>query len=361
MSCTNHQNDLVTTISEDVLEKSSIEKLFHVEKTKLMFLEEDSDVVVGQINKMISCNDDLFVLSTNGSSLSNLYRYSIDGQFINKIGTFGGASNEYLFISTFFVQDDKVYIVDTRRNKLLVYSFDGTFIQAIKATDDEFLDALDATAIDHENVLVFHGIHTEPGTLFSIFNIPKKKVVNKIATDISAPFWRHYSSTRWAQNSSGTFFFLPFDKGIYTMNDKFTKEKTMQVDYLGKIPNFSSTQYDEIEQLIYDSDVSLFFSIYANEQILLISFLSGSIIWDISKQHANFIPNSSDCTNNVFPFEGTYIKCATKDGFIAFIDEDSFKTILSEHKPSDLFNNSESEIENRLYDGSPILVRYYLK
>lgn len=102
MSCTNHQNDLVTTISEDVLEKSSIEKLFHVEKTKLMFLEQDSDVVVGEIEKMISCNDDLFVLSTNGSSLSNLYRYSIDGQFINKIGTFGGASNEYLFISTFF-------------------------------------------------------------------------------------------------------------------------------------------------------------------------------------------------------------------------------------------------------------------
>ena len=61
LSCTNHQNDLAITISEDMIGKSSTEEIFNVKKTKLVFLEQDSNVLVGEINKMISCKDDIFV------------------------------------------------------------------------------------------------------------------------------------------------------------------------------------------------------------------------------------------------------------------------------------------------------------
>ena len=194
-----------------------------------------------------------------------------------------------------------------------------------------------------------------------MYNIPKKKVINEIHTDISADSWGYYSNKRLARNSNGAFFFLPFDKGIYTINADMTEEKAVQVDYLGEVPAYSSAQYDEIEKIVYDADVSLFWSIFANEQKFLINFMPGSIIWDISQQQGRYIPESLDCTNNIFPFVGTSVKCATEDGFITVFDDDSFKAIIREHNPSDLFNNSEGEIQRNLYDGSPVIVRFYLK
>lgn len=361
LSCTNHHNDIAITMSEDVIGKSSTEEIFNIKKTKLVFLEQDSNVLVGEINKMISCKDDLFVLSRSGNDIYNLFRYTLDGQFINKIGSMGGSGKEYIQISTFFIQGDKVYIIDSYRNKMLVYSFDGTFIQSVKGADGDFAHVLDAVSIDDENVLLYNGLNTDPCALFTMYNIPKKKVINEIHTDISADCWGYYSNKRLTRNSNGAFFFLPFDKGIYTINADMTEEKAMQVDYLGEVPAYSSAQYDEIEKIVYDADVSLFWSIFANEQKFLINFMPGSIIWDISQQQGRYIPESLDCTKNIFPFVGTSVKCATEDGFIMVFDDDSFKSIIREHNPSDLFNNSEGEIQRNLYDGSPVIVRFYLK
>lgn len=360
ISCTNHQTNLATIISEDAIEENSIEKLFNIEKTKLMFLEQDSNVVLGKIEKMVSYNGDYFVLSRCGNNLLNLYRYNSDGKFINKVGTIGGASNEYVLLSTFFIQDNKVYVIDSCRNKMLVYSIDGTYIQSIKGKDDDFSFVLDAVAINNENVLLYNGLNTEPCVLFSIYNIPKMKITNEILTDISASSWGYYSNKRLAKNSTGAFFFLPFDKGIYTLDDDYSQKKIFQVNYLGDIPNFSSTQYDEIEQIIHNSDVSLFYSLFALDNKILINFIDGSIIWDISNHCGNFIPHKSDFTDNIFPFEGLYVKCTTENGFIAVIDEDSFKVMMRGHNPCDLFDNNEKEIQCHLYDGSPVIVRYYL-
>ena len=92
-------------------------------------LETDSNCLISNIRRVKFGANSVFI--QNG--LENIYRYSIDGNYITRIGVKGKGPGEYVYLYHFTLnpENQNVYILDAIKRKILIYSATGNLIKSI--------------------------------------------------------------------------------------------------------------------------------------------------------------------------------------------------------------------------------------
>ena len=130
MSCTNTETEFTSIvddksikIEEDKTLMSSVVKIDNI-----IPLETTDSCLIGQIDKIVKKNGNIYVKSTNKS----LFSFSETGKFLCSIGNLGIGPEEYSIILDFDVDTENVYVLTTQ--KIQIYSLSGKFVKSIPLT-----------------------------------------------------------------------------------------------------------------------------------------------------------------------------------------------------------------------------------
>lgn len=114
-----------------------------VEMIPLEFTEES---ILGEIKKVVLSEDFIFVMERDNSA--GIYTFDRSGKFLYRIGSRGQGPEECADVDDFSIneKDRLIYIYDSVRKKVFVFSFDNEFIKTIpmdySATNMEYQDGL---------------------------------------------------------------------------------------------------------------------------------------------------------------------------------------------------------------------------
>ncbi len=106
---------------------SQIKAIF--ESATILPLEESEDSMVASNSDLLEFNGDYYLINKQQRSC---HRFDKNGKFKNVIGHSGRAGNEYLDIASVQVDGEDILIYSTLTQKLYRYSIEGEFIESIK-------------------------------------------------------------------------------------------------------------------------------------------------------------------------------------------------------------------------------------
>lgn len=92
---------------------------------------DTKDCLLGDVVTIKRDGDILFV-----SERKRLYAFNVSGEFISEIGAVGNSSNEHHYIQTFFLDKINKRVNIVTYGKLLMFSYDGTFISSLPLSEN---------------------------------------------------------------------------------------------------------------------------------------------------------------------------------------------------------------------------------
>lgn len=100
----------------------------YFKSSKIIKLETTDENLIGEIAQVEFCENRFYVLDKR-LSISNLLVFDLNGKFLSKIGTIGEGPDEYLNISSFFVDDKAgiINIIDGLTSTVVQYDKEGNF------------------------------------------------------------------------------------------------------------------------------------------------------------------------------------------------------------------------------------------
>ena len=218
-----------------------------IDTLSIIPLEETPECLLGNIKKVQKANNEFFVMAEGSNRLSAIYRFSSDGKFLNRIGRLGNARNEYIRIGAFFVLNEKVYIADLNKNKILIYNVKGEFIDSNDSNENvKFLH--DMLAIDEDMALFSYNINfSENNALFEVVDLNSFKILKTITTAYKAEGSFPYSLKEMGCDGDNVLLSLPFDNNVYKMDKgSFAIEKVLSLGLWGDTPSFDFNDFEEI-------------------------------------------------------------------------------------------------------------------
>lgn len=95
---------------------------------ELIKLETSPSSLLGNINR-IEMNDSLIFIS----EFERLSLFTRKGKFVSQIGSKGNGPDEYIVLSSFYIDNEKqqVTIIDDYKNALLNYDFKGKYLSTV--------------------------------------------------------------------------------------------------------------------------------------------------------------------------------------------------------------------------------------
>lgn len=145
-------------------------------RAKIIRLETSSSCLLSGIKRIRMTDSFIFVLDFN-----NLYAFTRQGKFVTQIGEQGEGPEEYLVLSSFYVDDNKkqVTIIDDFKNKLLNYDFTGKFISAVSVPLKSFQSCCNVQLTSDNKLLCFHMMDMHDTKAYSLFDLNKNKVMGQ--------------------------------------------------------------------------------------------------------------------------------------------------------------------------------------
>ena len=126
------------------------------------------DIPLSSADKIMVADSLIFVKTNDG-----LYSFDWDGRFVSQYGVKGRASNEFLYVTTFFVNTDskEVCLIDATQEKFLYFKYDGTFLR--KETLEGLAETFpyEAQILPGGKLMVHSRIYGSLGNLFTIYDL----------------------------------------------------------------------------------------------------------------------------------------------------------------------------------------------
>lgn len=245
-------------------------------------LETNDNCVLNEISK-IEVDDSLIFIE---DYMQRLYLFHNDGKFVCRIGTKGGANNEYITMFDFVLnrENKQVYIVDTSKGEIIVYDYSGRHL-GNKHFDPATLSHSTKVALVDDNIFTTINFNSpDEKSNFSIWDMNSQCVTDYIEYISIGNIRSHSEVGRMTYQSSNLLMCAELSDTIYTYNNR-TIRPLYVFQSLAKHPT-----KDDIKNNIYD------FGSQAASKLLKEGFSSG-----ISNLHA---------TKQIIFFQ-----CKTDDGF----------------------------------------------
>ena len=142
---------------------------------KIVKLETLDENLIGGIIQL-ELYDNKFYILDKYLSVSNLFVFDLEGNYLYKIGTRGQGPEEYINISSFFIDEKEgiVNIVDGLTSTVIRYDKEGTFINKIKHNNPH-LDFMEKAKVIDDNLFCYSGTNWEGNNMF--FVVDKIRII----------------------------------------------------------------------------------------------------------------------------------------------------------------------------------------
>lgn len=335
-----------------------------VDSISIIPLEEKPECLLGNIKKIQKENNEYFVMAEGSNRLSQLYRFSHDGKFLNKIGRLGNARSEYVRMGTFFVYKEKVYISDLNKNRIVIYNVKGDFIDCNENNENiKFLH--DITAFDNGHALFSYNINfSDDNILFEVIDLETFKSLHTIVTKYKAEGSFPFSQKEIGCNDGNVMLSLPFDNTIYEMNQNdYSLKKMFSLELWGDIPSFESNDFEEVQTMLEDSGTDLLYGFFISDNIILFNSIQGSVLWYTNSKKGIYLKNGLDLRRmKHFPFFPLSVCYSDKEGFYSIFSSEDFMAMINKTKTEVNKGGSQLSENEAIREGkNPIIVKYILK
>ena len=215
---------------------------------KIIILKEIKQVHLGSIEK-VSIIDSLIVVKDK----YGVYLFNSNGKYLRQIGRKGLANNEYINLSTYYVDNRKnINIVDGCSSKILTFRTDGTFLNSKKIKDGLLMQVFDMEPLLSNQLFVcnkicddfndIYGICTDNLNNFKMVDNTPLKTRNYLMPIGGHPFSVYNNIIRYVK---------PFGNCIYTYGSNKvweikTKMKVLDDDNLEDIKILDPTLYIKV-------------------------------------------------------------------------------------------------------------------
>lgn len=228
MSCGNPQNAGISGY-QDLRENADSLKISDFRVVRLT-----CELPLDSADKIIVADSLIFVKTTDG-----LYSFDWNGRFISQYGEKGRASNEYIYVTTFFVDTDskEVCLIDATQEKFLYFKYDGTFIR--KETLEGLAETFpyEAQLLPGRKLMVHCRIYGPSGNLFSVYDLKDGSHTDLRQVSISTEDVAENCGEKMFNLYDGKLSYLmPFEPFIYSYENGEEKVR-FQFDNVGKLLN----------------------------------------------------------------------------------------------------------------------------
>lgn len=185
---------------------------------RIVKLKEDGKCHVNKVSNVRVWNNQIFLFSDNAGS-KDLLVFDMNGNFVRQIGKRGGASNEYIYLDDFCIDDEgRVYLLEPAKQKILVYDANGNYIG--RKEYPRHGDMPKAEYVGKDSLMLYYSINGT-GPLCEIVNLDSQDISEIDNTHIKEnkslginvvmrPISRYKKAVRYV---------LPYDNVIYGLND----------------------------------------------------------------------------------------------------------------------------------------------
>jgi hypothetical protein len=226
--------------------------------------------------------------------LSDIYKiiqYDRKGKYIRQIGSRGMGPEEFVQLSLDIQVDEErelIYALDVRRNRILMYDFDGNFKKVISLYDhSSFFDIVDSTRIVFRSGLFdrwkpncplirfidYNGKHKK--TVYSHLYPVDKNDMERHGSDINF-LWKHRNNAYYLEYGSDTIFriqqdtLIPIRKLIGNLSmdfkEHFKKNSGKKIDILGYLMRSNAAIFESDQFIIFklsaDADNEQYYKVY---------------------------------------------------------------------------------------------------
>lgn len=98
-----------------------------VDSISFIRLQTNDSCRIGSIDKLIVAEN--FFLIVDKSLASSILLFDTNGKFINSIGSRGRSQKEYISIEDVTIGDGKIFVLDSKGNKIISYSIEGEYLE----------------------------------------------------------------------------------------------------------------------------------------------------------------------------------------------------------------------------------------
>lgn len=296
-------------------------------------LEEDEHHILSGNMELLTANDCYVVVDYSGNKI---YRYSLDGHFINEIGHMGRSISEYIGIENAQIINDTIVVFT--REKVLYYLKDGIYVRTERdrKTGDfnylnENLDLLSYNGYDGQDYRFYvNPLNTTPKgflkTKYNLMHFSTKTPSISKTVDGGFAIIDSYNNTIYKYMDGQCHPYLSFDLGEYAIDGRFyTMDSFQGIEYL------MSTQYGIISKYMENKRIKLVQIINFKHGIPTILY---GMSYDKGQWHWFSVPE----------LETFDVHALMDDGLICIIERDFTKKLSGVLKEKIITNSSISTL-----------------
>lgn len=286
----------------------------YFKSSKIVKLEALDENLIGGIIQ-IELYDNRFYILDKYSYRSNLYVFDLAGNYLNKIGARGEGPEEYLNISSFFIDEEKglINIVDGLSSTIIQYDKEGVFIDKIRH-NNLHLNLVTKTKVIGNNLFCYSGTNWEGNNMYFVVN-KKDYSIMEYLRRYSGEYTNHFMvniGTHPFTYIDGEFHFgALFTDTIFSFrNDTIapymiakSKENISPYELQGELEkdeyNYGKTIVRIAEKKKYNTGIVNYFE---NKRYILYDFiaekdLSNAVLWDKKENEGVLISNYTQSCN----------------------------------------------------------------
>lgn len=154
---------------EDALHESPM-----YDNVEIVKLETKSSCLISEITR-VEMNDSYFFIK----DFDNLYTFTRNGKFVAQIGEKGNGPNEYITLSTFFIDDKKqqISIVDNYKSIFINYNYEGRHISTTSIPRGTLKGCHYALSAPDNNILLSNMMDMNNSKPYSLIDIKKRELI----------------------------------------------------------------------------------------------------------------------------------------------------------------------------------------
>lgn len=173
-SCKHSLNEAsIATINNLNLTNEPLQEAPTYKNARIVKLETSPSSLIGNINR-VEMNDSLiFILEFDKLSI-----FTMEGKFVSQVSRKGEGPDEYIVLSSFYVDNvkEQVIIVDNYKNTLIHYDFNGKYLSSISVPKGSFESSRFTLLTDDEKLLNYNMMDMHDTKAYSLFDIKKQEI-----------------------------------------------------------------------------------------------------------------------------------------------------------------------------------------
>ena len=356
VSCTSpqiHNDDKLSYILWDSLENND----FLVEpytSPKFVKLETNNNCVLNEIAK-IEVDDSLIFIE---DYMQRLYLFHDDGRFVCRIGSKGGANNEYVTMFDFVLNraNKQVYIVDSSKGNVVVYDYNGRHLGNKHFDPVTLSHSVKVAFVDDDSFATINFNSPDEKSNFSIWDTGSQHVTDYIEYISVGNIRSHSEVGRMTYQSSNLLMCAELSDTIYTCNNgaiyplyvfQSSAKHSTKDDIQGKVYDFGSQAASELLKNGFSSGI---INLYATEQIISFQCRVNDGVYRIFYNTKTKKGYKFDMTKNLDAVNTTlwnFLRTSSSSAFICALPVGDFiskeKVRKSYPELNDLLTNTKDE------------------